>query len=328
VTILGLAMIVKGDSDPIPAINSCPHDLLGVCLDTRTGWDLLEAIEYLGGVVDTHPFTMWTETSIHFAKNRNRSLDLCERLGAEWLITIDADETIEGPIREAIEEADAKGKNAVRVRYLTYQGNTIVSRDWQFRAHRAGQMRYRYPVHNMPDWIGEPTVLDVDAVTVHAHYPADPTARHPRAYPALLKLWQQGDGGDRAAEKRHAAYYLAKLSHQRDRASGMAKWAKRCLDHEAEHGYLEALRWYAEASGAAYGIPRGITASIEAINRAPTFADPWLSLLKFALAGFVDAHADTHTNRTLLTSPTIPALEHVQEVSDSLGLGLRFTRTK
>lgn len=239
---LGAAMIVKGDADLGPAIRSIYACIptaspLAVCVDTRHGTLALGFMDDGAGtqfIADPSPFEMWTDTCIHFSANRNRSIDLCP---ADWVFMLDADETVSGPVREAVDKADRLGVNALYVEQREYWDGVLSFVFKRAAAIRKGTVRYQFPVHNQLLWSGAETGHLDTRVVIHSHYPADMCDRHPRSLPGMLKLWRTPDPHptvSREAERAHAAFYLQRMAGQRGRLTNGVKWARRCGALESE----------------------------------------------------------------------------------------------
>lgn len=329
---LGAAMIVKGNADLGPALRSLyavlPHTApLSACVDMRWGrtadFALGEAAESLDIPVyeDVDGFMMWTPSCIHFAANRNRSIDLCP---ADWIFILDADETVEGPLLEAVAKADEAGVNALYVARHESVGDTPTRVYSELRAFRKGAMRYQHPVHNQPLWLGEKTAHHDPRVIIRADYPADDPTRLSRSYPALLKLWREEDphGTDRNEQRGHAAFFLAKMNVQRKRWAKAFRWALRCVNTDEERrGYAEAWRILAESSLYAHGVDNAFGVADAATRTHPENPDLWRHRIRLDAIKLIEALGKAGPLDNSVTAKYAPNL---QQAFDLLGLGLQI----
>ncbi len=323
---LGAAMIVRGGIDVTKIMLNLDAILpreasVRICEDGRFGEIHTQYIPGLDVQVNRDAFELWTSTCPHFAANRNRSIDLCP---ADWIVWLDADETIHGPLLPAVEEADQAAANALFLPVREHVGGKYTRTFAQLRAFRKGAVRFQFPVHNEPLWLWDRKARFEDAVHVDTHYPADPAARHPRTYPALLKLWREGDPhptDGREAELAHAAYFLAKLSLQRGRWGAVRKWADRCLEasETIRRGHANAWLWSALGYMNAYGWEASFRRTKELLPWAPWNADLWHHLARLSLMRWYETIA---TASPIENYATAGYLERAQEAFDLLGMGI------
>lgn len=279
---VSLGMIARS-SDPmlgkaLKAVEGHVDEIV-VALDMRSGdHGAKAACEAVGAkVIEADPI-LW-HGHFDFSANRNRVAEACSH---DWILVVDSDETVENPelIRPMVRECTAHEGVGVGAQVKCYLDTGLAEQSQDIRIYRKSKCSYLYPIHNQLQ-IPEGGGTLGTQISIRSTYVGGLQERVPRGIPPLEILWEQANSGTwsddpkkNEAAKRHAAFFLCRMSAVASDHEAVAKWAKTIIDlAPVEKMMAPAWSWYARSALYQSGPEAAMAIIEEGFRHFPTHPD-------------------------------------------------------
>lgn len=214
---IGLMMIVRNEALTLPRLASSVIGQINhwTIVDTGSTDDTVEVARL---IFDGVPGELIEDEWRGYGPSRNVALEAAAP-HSDWLLTMDADETLHGSLGDVSFDADTDGVTAEeRMASLHWWKPRLVRSDagwrWYGRAHECLQVEDR-----------EPVLAPTEAIWVEHH--ADGGSRHgkyQRELALLIEDWKEQPGDPRTA------FYLARTYEGLDHLDYAIRWFRTRLD--------------------------------------------------------------------------------------------------